>query len=82
MKKIVGIVVGALVGFLVTYVGWTVIVVPGSQGFSESASDMRYTLEMLGLNRLRTPWWVYGVGTLVGAVIGWAITKKAPASPA
>jgi len=76
MRTVAGTVIGGVAGVLLAYVIWTVVVVPGSQGFSESASQVRDMLDMVGMNRLGTPWLLLIAAAVVGALVGWAVTRR------
>jgi hypothetical protein len=80
MRTLVWTVIGGVAGMLLAYAAWVVVIVPGSQGFSQSASQIRDTLDMVGMNRLQTPWLLLIAAAVVGAVIGWAITRRPKAA--
>ena len=68
--------VGGLLGVVVGYVAWVVLLVPMSQGFSETAYQLRNAMELLGMNRLSFPWLLLLGCAAGGAVVGWGLKRR------
>ena len=76
MKRAIWTVVGAVVGLLAAYLGWRMILVPGSQGFGESAYQLRGMMDSLAISRYHEPWWLIGAAGLTGGIAGFVLGKR------